>query len=299
MSHVLNKRRLLVLSLALIPALGLTVAFAQPGGRGPKGGGQKGGDPNQGGGMRVRGGGNFDPNMIFNMLSGGQDSLDVNSWVSRSVQRDPSAKEKIDAFLQQQGITNGRINRDQFAAYMQQRMSGATPGSGPPGSPQAANNGPPQIDESRIKDSYQRRVENLPDGLIRLSNLTSDRDQALRDDFDKWDKNHNGILEYDEYRDYFIARMQARADQFGGNQRGQQNFDDGPTPKPEEEKQVVYRHLSDLPKEPAPVLLPGAAPEPRSDRAIRVEEREHAGGRVPQVRPQRRRLHHGRRGPHR
>ena len=45
-------------------------------------------------------------------------------------------------------------------------------------------------------------------------------EKRLREEFDKWDKNHNGKIEYEEYKEYFLARMQFNRDQFGGNQRG-------------------------------------------------------------------------------
>ncbi len=249
---MLNKRRVLVLSLAVIPAIGMTVAFAQPGGmRFSKG--DRGGDSQ--GGMRVRGPGNMDPNVIFSAISGGKDFLEVNAWIALSQQRDPTAKEKIEAFLQQQGITNGRVTRDQFAVFWRQVTSGATPGSTSPG----ATNVPPQMDEARLRQRFDQLDLNK-DGFLQPSEIraaidadprNADRYGALMEDFDKYDKNKNGLIEYDEFKDFFAARMQARQDQNSG-QRGQQNPDDFQPTKPEEEKQVVYRRLSDLPKDLPP-----------------------------------------------
>jgi hypothetical protein len=251
---VRNKRRLLVLTLALLPLIGLTVAFGQPGGFRQKGdrGNGGGGPPGGAGGPP---GGNFrDPNFIFNMMSQGQDTIDVNAWIQMSSRRDPSAGTRIQTFLTQQNITSGRVTRDQFALYMQAReaeRNGGAPPSGTPGAPGATPGGPPQIDDARIRDSFNRRDLNH-DGYIELTELTSDRDQALRDEFDKWDKNHNGKLEFEEYKEYFLARMQFNRDQYGdrGNRGGPQGPDE--FQQPEEEKQVVYRRLSDLPKELPP-----------------------------------------------
>jgi Ca2+-binding EF-hand superfamily protein len=249
---VLNKRRLLVLSLAVVPAIGLTVAFAQPGGRFSKG--DRGGDP--GGGFRTRGSGNFDPSQfadrIFDRYSNGQDVLDVNSWISQSMQRDPSAKAKIDLFLQQQNITNGRVTRDQFRAYFtQQRGSG-----GPPGGPPGGNNGQP--DDAWYRSRFDR-IDTNKDGFLQPMEIkayidsdprNADRYGALMEEFDKWDKNKNGLIEFDEFKEFYAAQRAARQDQNGGP-RGPQGYDEFQQ-QPQEEKQVVYRRLSDLPKDLPP-----------------------------------------------
>ncbi len=250
---MLKKRFLLSLSLISALVIGLTVAFAQPGGfqRGDRG--SRGGD--QGG----KGGRTFDASKMFGFISGGKDYLDqndINKMLQFSARMDPNAKENLDRFMQQQGITNGILTRDQFTAYSQQRMAqatGAAPGSAPGPTPPGPQGGPGggQMDEQRIRGSFDRRDLNK-DGVIDLSELTSDNDQALRDEFDKWDKNKNGKLEYDEYKEYFLARMQMFRDQNGGGDRrgqGGQPFGEEFQPPQKEEKHVVYRKASDLPKE--------------------------------------------------
>ena len=66
-------------------------------------------------------GGGFDPNRFFDMMAGGKDFLDMND-IQRMASRDPSAPERWQKFMSEQGITNGRVTREQFAVYMQKRQ---------------------------------------------------------------------------------------------------------------------------------------------------------------------------------
>src|SRR5262245_36878077 len=88
--------------------LSSSTGFTQPGrGKGDRGG--QGGPGGPGGPGRGQGGpgggGNFDPNMIFNMISGGRDTITVAEWISFSAQRrGPQAAEEINAYVQRAGI---------------------------------------------------------------------------------------------------------------------------------------------------------------------------------------------------
>ena len=68
-------------------------------------------------------GGGFDPNRIFDFMAGGKDYLDMND-IQRMASRDPSAPERWQRYMQEQGITNGRVTRDQFAALMRDARHG-------------------------------------------------------------------------------------------------------------------------------------------------------------------------------
>src|SRR5205085_8331329 len=87
------------------------------------------------------------------------------------------------------------------------------------------------------------------DGILQPDEMSG----SLRADLEKWDKNKNGTIEFDEYREYYLSRMQSRGDQNGGDkrdQKGQQvGMDEFQQPQPEEAKHVVYRRVEDLPKE--------------------------------------------------
>ena len=68
--------------------------------------------PQGGGGFRQ---GGFDPNAMFNMMSGGKDTL-VRSSIT-----DPQMLQRFDRMADRIGITNGQITREQFSGMMQQR----------------------------------------------------------------------------------------------------------------------------------------------------------------------------------
>jgi EF hand len=165
----LTRCRLFLLCGAMLLLAGPAVVLGQPGAPPP------GGDPS--GGRQRR---KFDPNMFFNMLSGGKDYIVVAEMLANPfIARDPSAKEKIESFVQRQGITNGRLTREQFALYMGERMAernaaraAANPGGeATPGAPPSANapgadpvfTPPPPPEEEKRPVVY--RVGKLPKEL--------------------------------------------------------------------------------------------------------------------------------------
>src|SRR5262245_49404924 len=67
--------------------------------------------------------GGFDPSRMFNFMSGGNDFIVINDMIARSSRFDPNVKENLESFAQRNGITNGQLTREQFAAYMQERIA--------------------------------------------------------------------------------------------------------------------------------------------------------------------------------
>ena len=131
----LTRCRLFLLCGAMLLLVGPTVVLGQPGA------------PPPGGESPGRGGRQFDPNMFFNMLSGGKDYIVIAEMLANPfIARDTSAKEKVESFVQRQGIPNGRLTREQFALYMGERRAekdaarAANPGGeATPGAPPSAN----------------------------------------------------------------------------------------------------------------------------------------------------------------
>jgi Ca2+-binding EF-hand superfamily protein len=216
-----------------------------------------------------QGRGGFDPNRLFDMMSGGKDFIDMND-IQRTAQRDPSAPERYQQFMQANGITNGRITREQFALYMQQRMAqrgaggdrgdrGPRSPGGPsfvmPGStgplfgqpPTTSPTEPSAADLAREEDRWKQRFmqyDQNHNGVLE----PDEAPDSLRADFERWDKNHNGVIEWDEYKEYAKARFMTRfQDRNGGSDNGGYNGDPRYSPEfqqsqPNEEKpRIVYR----------------------------------------------------------
>jgi len=207
------------------------------------------------------GGGGFDPNMIFTKYSGGKDYIDIATDGRNS--RDPSTPQNLADFAQRNGITNGRLTREQFAKYMQERMAsrgmGGPPSGGPPASPSTsgATATPSKetrtdggwTDEDRARESFRRRDKNS-DGV-----LTSDEmSEELRAELARWDTDHNGVISFEEYKEYYKARRAFLLGDSGGNRDGNPLGADGPvsqTPAAQEEEDPrpkVYR-AGNLPKD--------------------------------------------------
>jgi len=162
----ITRFRLFLLCGALLLFIGPAMVLGQPGGGPPGGGGGRGGRGGRGGGGGGGGSRGFDPNMIFNLLSGGKDYIVVSEMLANPMvsARDPGAKERAESFMQRQGITNGQLTREQFAQYMQERTTekraareaanpggaepGAAPSDGAPGSDPVFEP-PPQEEEKR------------------------------------------------------------------------------------------------------------------------------------------------------
>jgi hypothetical protein len=203
-------------------------------------------------------GGNFDPSQMagrmFDRYAQGQDYLVIDQVQNP---RDPEMKDRLKQFAEREGITNGQLNRDQFTKYMQEQMAqrmagqGGAPG-GRAGGPSAANGGP--VDEAQLRERFQAQDRD-GDGK-----LTSDEVRGrLGQDFSLWDKNRDGAIDFDEYKEYSIARSQQGG---GGNdQQWRGAWLPVQGPPPEDPRPTVYR-AGNLPRE----LLDRAPWFPQLDR---------------------------------
>jgi len=208
-------------------------------------------------------GGGFDPSRIFDMIAQGKDYLDMND-IQRMASRDPSAPERWQKYMQENGITNGRVTRDQFAGYMQARMAergdsrgpGGPGGPSTPGGPQFNPQGGPQPmggnqqsnqgDEERMRSKFSERDKNH-DGVLSPDEMSD----SLRGEVEKWDKNQNGVIEWEEYKEYYAARYRYNQDQQGG-QPGWNGGPGDPNQQNGDERQRLVYRAGYLPKD-----LPG------------------------------------------
>jgi Ca2+-binding EF-hand superfamily protein len=251
----------------ILVLLGPTTALTQQGGgpRGGPGGGQRGGPgggqwnggaPDAGGpgggfgGQRQRGGfggppggggpGNMDPKqmagMMFTRLSNNKGFVTIDDIVNMSQGRDPTARENVEQFMQSQGINNGQLTQDQFAAYFEQRsMQRRNSGQGPSRNP--AN------DDINAERDFQQLDKNH-DGQLDTSEMSPE----LKEEWQKWDLNHDGMINLDEYKAFYKARMAAIRGDNPDSQGWNGLFPGQPDEQPEEKRHTVYR-LGNLPKD--------------------------------------------------
>ena len=194
----------------------------------------------RGGGRGGPGGpmGNFDPSQFFDQLANGKD-------VWNRAETEPRFQRMFDRIASTLGITNGQITRQQFMTYQEQRA--AQRGRGPGG----RRGG----DDSTAEGMFAR-LDSNGDGVLNFDEMPPD----LRSERELWDKDKNGMIDLQEFKAYYQARIQPpqsaqQAPAGGNNQQDQQwpgyyYWDYAPQAPAEEERKppVVYRP-GKLPKE--------------------------------------------------
>ena len=226
------KTRLLVLAGFAALLLNATEGRTQPGG--------PGGPPNapdfRGGGRGGPGGGNFDPGQFFDQLANGKD-------VWNRAETEPRFQRMFDRVASTLGITNGQITRQQFMAYQDQRA--------------AQRRGGRRGNDDSTAEGMFARLDTNGDGVLNFDEMPPD----LRSERELWDKDKNGMIDLQEFKAYYQARIQppqpAQQASGGANNQPQDQqwpgyyyWDYAPQAPAEEERKppVVYRP-GKLPKE--------------------------------------------------
>jgi hypothetical protein len=135
------------------------------------------------------GGGRFDPNFQFNRYANGKDYIVIAEVTSERT------KTAMTEYAQSKGITNGRLTREQFADYMQQRMASR---GGNRGAPSGSSASPSPGADDAAKASFDR-LDTNKDGVLTDGEIP----EGLRADLGKWDSNRDVKIQLDEYRAYF------------------------------------------------------------------------------------------------
>jgi Ca2+-binding EF-hand superfamily protein len=212
--------------------------------------------------MRSRGG-DRDPNEFFNRLSNGKD-------VINRADMDPRFQFMFDRMAQSLGLTNPtQLTRDQFRAASEAARSrmGGSWGGGPqggsgttittitpsgPGSP----GGGPGGDSDRSAEERFRRYDRNGDGVLQYDEMSD----SLKAVWTNYDANKNGVIELDEYKAYMRDRQQQRQGGSSGSpqspngQTAPAGVDGLPPPissapaEEEDRRPVVYR-VGKLPKQ--------------------------------------------------
>ncbi len=195
----------------------------------------------QPGGKGKGGGGMSDPGASFDKLANGRPSVpitEIKGWG-----RDFAAKYATD-----NGITNGQLTRTQYIDFSQQlpdlmkaKFSGGgkgfftPPGGGSsgsgntdigggkkkfggggdptPGGSGASSSAPPSIDViNQLADADFKRRDANDDGKLNIDEMPP----RLRQNLTKWDKNGDGLIDRNEYREYFASQIGGGSDDSQG-----------------------------------------------------------------------------------
>lgn len=184
-----------------------------------------------------------DPSQMFNLLSGGKSTIDVNS--------NPILQRMMSRMPPGMSMPSGPITQEQFGTMMQQMrsnfssMRGGPPGPGGPGS---SGGGPGNTDA--WSESRFRRYDQNGDGLLNFDEMPD----ALRTEREKWDTDRNGLIDLNEFKGYYTAYIQQRMQEnggspFGGSSGGWYPDGGGDTPADDEDKKPVVYRAGQLPKE--------------------------------------------------
>jgi Ca2+-binding EF-hand superfamily protein len=179
------------------------------GGGGFGGGGFGGGGNPFGGGF----GGNRDPNAMFDFLAKGRPFFLTSE--TRML------REPLEKYLESKSITNGQVTRELFAQYNEQMKTSMTAigNMNLPNFRQAASMMAPSQDGgaggfgagrmnpvemmNQWADAEFNRRDGNGDGYLN----TDEMPDALRVDLARWDTNHDGLIDRNEFRAYFLARF--------------------------------------------------------------------------------------------
>lgn len=178
-----------------------------PGGGFPGGGFPGGGFP--GGGGFGGGFGNRDPNQMFDFLAKGRGYFLVTDT--------NRLREPLTQFLQGKGITNGQVTRELFAAYNEQVKSGLASGPGGFSSPDRGPGGPsfsmnpqgggnPLDTLNQLAETEFKIRDRNGDGFLNQDEMPD----QLKSELSKWDANRDNLINLDEFKVYYVARMQSR-----------------------------------------------------------------------------------------
>jgi Ca2+-binding EF-hand superfamily protein len=224
-----------------------------------------------GGGGRMGGGGfSMNPDDSFNRFSGGKDVIVISELDDRQ-------KMFVPMIMQRMGLSGDRITREQWRTasnnMMQQFAQGGGgmrigapvggpggPGGGPggggfggPGGPGGPGGRPGPADGPAFDQYVQNRFQRLDkdqDGFLNVEEMGAD--ETLLRERETWDKNHDGLIDLNEYKAYQTARANQRAQAQADAAKAaeaQGSMGDQPQQQIQEEKRPTVYRAGNLPKD--------------------------------------------------
>ncbi len=186
-----------------------------------------------GGGMK--GGGNWDPNAMFDRLAKGRDHFLISETTY--------SRQALTEYAQAKGITDEKITRAHYLAYSEEQkakfmmkgkgmMPGMPGGANIPGAPGAAPIPQPKIDYDQIAEFEFAKRDLNGKGFLTREEVPGN----LRDDFAKWDTDGDGLIQKEEFKAYIVSRLKERAEREAQRAATQGGNDDDWEKRP-----TVYR----------------------------------------------------------
>ncbi len=182
-----------------------------------------------------------DPAAFFDKMSGGKDV------VTKDTLANPFFAKIFDGLAEKMGVTNGVITRDQYLAFVQQQGAGAKTGGAPGATPGAAPDGGPgrggfrggmgggAAELEAMAESWFRRLDSRGAGVLTYDEMPDN----LKLEREKWDTNHDGVIDLNEFKDWVKAVFAQRMSNSGsgtGNtvviKSGDHHDDEEDEPKP-------------------------------------------------------------------
>lgn len=213
----------------------------------------------------------INPDDMFKQLAGGADSISVSSiqipeFMTRFEPADKQ-KERMNAFLQKKGVTNGVMTRALYSEYFEERMremrerfgrmregKEGPPASGSSGSPPSSTppaggaEGSSDV-ETEAREAF-RRLDTNGDGVLNEDELQAVRRfSRIYDERERYDTNRNGKIEFEEYLEYFKNRRASRSGRGPDGDRGPRGEDPPARAPVEEEKRPLVYRAGNLPKD--------------------------------------------------
>jgi Ca2+-binding EF-hand superfamily protein len=184
-------------------------------------------DPGKGFGGKGFGGKGFggkgfmmqvDPGQIFDQyMAKGRDHFPISEA--------RMGKAELEYFAKQNNITDGKLTREMFLKYWEQKdkiREEVRKSSGGDAPPEGGKGGKGGKDGKRWNfdpEAMFKDYDTNGDGFLNEDEIGQTRGK-FKDEWHKWDKNKDGKISLDEWKDYWAARQKEWAERKGGDKKG-------------------------------------------------------------------------------